>query len=67
MKNLNEQLFMDDVSIQNWNATRHYGTNGKFNDFIWRLEGCVDRHAPVKKLSRKEIKKQQNPKDDYSS
>ena len=24
--------------------------------FFWRLEGCVDRHAPIKKLNSKEIK-----------
>ena len=61
MKNFNGQLFLDDVSIQNWNATDHVGTNDKFNDFVWRLEGCVDRHAPFKKLNRKEIKKQSKP------
>ena len=25
-------------------------------DFIWRLNGCVDRHAPMKKLNAKQTK-----------
>ena len=41
----NEQSYIDDVSIQNWNANNLQGTNTKFNDFVWRLESCVDRHA----------------------
>ena len=36
-------------------------TNSKFNDFLWKMEGCVNRHAPIKKLTRKEIKKMKNP------
>ena len=30
-------------------------------DFLWRLDGCVDRHAPTKKLNPKEIKRKLNP------
>ena len=30
--------------------------NELFIDFHSKLEGCVDRHAPIKKLSHKEIK-----------
>ena len=33
-----------------------------YNDFIWRLEGCVNGHAPITKLNRKEKKnKKQKP------
>ena len=52
--------FRDDVSIQNWN----YGLDNPtdlFNDFFWRLEGCVNRHAPIKKLNHKEIKLKNKP------
>ena len=45
--------FHDDVSIQKWNYDR-YNPTDLFNDFFWRLEGCVD--APIKKLNSKEIK-----------
>ena len=53
-------MYIDDVSIQNWNNNLH-GTNSKFNDFLWKMEGCVNHHAPIKKLTRKEIKKMKNP------
>ena len=46
----NEQSYIDDVSIQNWNANNLQGTHTKFNDFVWRLECCVDRHAPCQKI-----------------
>ena len=35
--------------------------NEQFNDFYIKLEGCVNRHAPLKKLTPKEIKLQQKP------
>ena len=52
-----EQLFKDDLSIQNWNPNNANDTNTKFNDFLWRTEGCVERHAPLKKLSKKQEQK----------
>ena len=61
LANFNENMFIDDVSIQNWNANNLVDTNSKFNDFLWRLEGCVDRHAPIKKVTRKEMKKMSKP------
>ena len=33
----------------------------KFNDFLWRVEGCVNRHAPIKKLNKKQVKKMSKP------
>ena len=60
MSKFEKNAFIDDVSIQNWN-THDADTNTKFNDFLWRLEGCVDRHAPIKKLTKKEIKKKEKP------
>ena len=59
--NFNENAFLEDVSIQNWNALNLLGTDNKFNDFIWRLEACVDRHAPLKKLSTTQRKRNDNP------
>ena len=47
--------FHDDVSIQNWNYDLENPTD-LFNDFFWRLEGCVDRHAPIEKLNGRDIK-----------
>ena len=49
-----EGSFRDDMSIQNFN--NHFeDVNDKFNDFYFKLEGCVERHAPLKKLTPKEI------------
>ena len=49
------ESFREDVSQQNFNH-RHNSIDDQFNDFFWRLDGCVDRHAPVKKLKPKEVK-----------
>ena len=49
--------FTDDVTVQNWNANNYNATNSKFNDFLWRIEGCVDCHAPLKRLNKKQQKK----------
>ena len=32
-----------------------------FNDFFWRLQECVDRHALIKKLTGREIKLKVKP------
>ena len=49
-----------DVSIQKWDAT-YENVNDQFNDFFWKLDGCVERHAPIKELSPKEIKMKSKP------
>ena len=36
-----------DVSLQNF-ANKFDSVHDQFNDFFWKLEGCVDRHAPIK-------------------
>ena len=56
----NEQSFLDDISIQQWNCESQ-DVNLAFNDFSWRLKGCVDRHAPLKKLNKKQSKLQSKP------
>ena len=48
------ESFRDDISIQNWN-NRFDNINHQFNDY-WRLDECVNRHAPIKKLSPGELK-----------
>ena len=50
--NYKEESFIEDVSIQTWNTNVQSDTNYKFNDFYWRLEGCIDRHAPSKNWIR---------------
>ena len=47
--------FRDDVSIQNW-CYSHDNVNESFKDFYIKFEASVDRHAPFKKLTPKEIK-----------
>ena len=48
------------VSIQNWNYT-YENVNNLFKDFYSKLEGSVNRHALLKKLSPKEIKIKNKP------
>ena len=55
-----EKSFRDDVEIQNFNNS-YEDVNDQFKDFYLRLEGCVDRHAPSKKLTPKEIKLHHKP------
>ena len=55
-----EESFRDDVSIQNFD-NRIADVNNQFLDFYLKLQGCVDRHAPLKKLTPKEIKLEQKP------
>ena len=45
--NFSSESFQDDISIQNWN--NRYDINDQFNDFHWRLDECINRHAPFKK------------------
>ena len=49
------ESFRDDVSIQKWDNNLE-DVNDQFNDFLARLEGCVDRHAPIKELNQRENK-----------
>ena len=52
-KHFNEESFKHDISIQKCNNNLN-DVNNIYNDFIWRLEGCVNRHVPIKKLNKKE-------------
>ena len=52
--------FRDDVSIQNFNENLK-DINDQFGDFYFKLSGCVDRHAPVKELTPKELKIKNKP------
>ena len=55
-----EKSFRDDVSIQNFNND-FTNIHDQFNDFFFKLEGCVNRHAPYKKLTSKEIRTNDKP------
>ena len=54
------ESFREDVSIQNWDYT-HKNVHDLFKDFYSKLEGAVNKHAPLKKLSPKEIKVKSKP------
>ena len=58
--NFSEESFREDVSIQNFENT-HEDVNDQFKDFYLRLNGCVERHAPLKKLTPKEVKLKHKP------
>ena len=59
-KNFEGKDFRDDVSIQQW-STESDDPSFLMQDMIWRLDGCVERHAPTKKLSPKEVKLKLKP------
>ena len=42
------ESFRDNISIQNWN-NKYDKINDQFNDFHWRLDECMNRHATIKK------------------
>ena len=54
------EKFRDDVSIQTW-KTNLNNANELFMDFHHKLKGCVDRHAPIKQLTPKEVKLTNKP------
>ena len=54
------ESFRDDVSIQDWNYTQE-NVHNLFKDFYSKLEGSVNRNAPLKKLFPKEIKIKNKP------
>ena len=54
------QQFRDDVSIQNFDNNLN-NVNDQFWDFYFKLNGCVERHAPIKELTPKEIKLKNKP------
>ena len=57
--NFSEDSFRDDVSIQVFNNFENI--NDQFQDFFNKLQGCVDRHVPIKKLTPREVKLVQKP------
>ena len=52
--------FRDDLSIQSWNADI-IDSSLLLSDFYSKLKGCTDRHAPIRKLSAKEVKLKSKP------
>ena len=52
------ESFRGDVSIQKWD---NKDVNDQFNDFLARLDGCVDWHAPIKELNQREKKLMNKP------
>ena len=46
--------FYEDVSIQAWNYNLD-DSNKLMNDFVWRLDGCANRHAPIKNLMLRKL------------
>ena len=48
-----ESSFLDDIDIQNCNAHEYENTDAELNEFLWRLDACVEPHTPLKKLKQK--------------
>ena len=50
--NFSEDSFRDCVSLQNFD-NNFDDVNDQFKDFYLRLRGCIERHAPLKKVKPK--------------
>ena len=59
-KNFSSEDYRDDVSLQQWMSTSD-DPNILMSDFVWRLDGSTERHAPTKKLSHEEVKLRLKP------
>ena len=57
--NFDENKFLDDIAIQDWNSNNN--TNIYFDNFLTTLENCLEKHAPMKKLNKKQIQKISKP------
>ena len=55
-----DERFRNEVSSQNFNND-FVDVNDQFSDFYSKLEGCVEKHAPLKKLKPKDIKLKDKP------
>ena len=55
-----EEKFREDVSIKTW-CHNNEDPNLLMSDFVWRLDGCAERHAPTKKLKPNEVKLKLKP------
>ena len=58
--NWNEDLFLDDLSTQNWEINSD-DPDLNYNDFTTRYENCLNKHLPLKKMNKKEIKMKSKP------
>ena len=58
--NFSEDSFRDDISLQNFD-NNFDDVNDQFKDFYLRLMGCIERHAPLKKLNPNETKLKHKP------
>ena len=50
-----DQNFLDDLSIQKWDNDLQ-DMNEIYDDFTWRFKSCGNRHAPRKKVNKREQK-----------
>ena len=55
-----EENFKSDISNKNFN-NNSLDINEKFGTFYSQLNECVEKHAPLKKMSPKEIKDNSKP------
>ena len=54
-KKFNEEDFMNDLLTNDWDNDIT-DTNAKYNIFIWDLEHYVNKHAPIRKINKREQK-----------
>ena len=60
---LNERRFIDEIDQTDWDQALSHTTNidDMFDTFHTRIEEIVNKHGPVRKLSKKEIKLKDKP------
>ena len=64
MKQFNKENFLYDLNNINWNTcieAEHRDINHSFDNFISSFNSVLDRHAPLKKANKSELKLHQKP------
>ena len=64
MSNFNKDDFILDLLEIDWNHTlqiNNNDTNFSFNNFYQKVNGIIDNHLPLKKITKKELKQQFKP------
>ena len=63
-KSFNAESFREELLAQDWDSillVNKKDVDASFNNFISTVNELVDKHVPLKKLSRKQIKNKRKP------
>ena len=60
LKRFSDKDFLDDLTIQNWSNDND--VHVQYEDFLAKFDACIERHAPLKLLNKKEQKNKLSPR-----